>query len=92
MSNYESGYDPYTPSGGAGAGSGSSRPGNNKTAQVQAQIDSTVNIMRDNIQKVNERGENLSDLQGKTGEYGQLSATRRGPNARTGLGWPLSRA
>ncbi|CAO1619444.1 unnamed protein product [Jaminaea pallidilutea] len=66
MSNYESGYDPYTPSGGAGAGSGSSRPGNNKTAQVQAQIDSTVNIMRDNIQKVNERGENLSDLQGKT--------------------------
>lgn len=24
--------------------------------------------MRDNIQKVNERGENLNDLQGKTGE------------------------
>lgn len=25
--------------------------------------------MRDNIQKVNERGENLNDLQGKTGEH-----------------------
>ena len=65
--NYESGYDPYTPSG-HGVG-GSSSQGNNKTAHIQAQIDETVGVMRDNIQKVNERGENLSDLQGKTGEF-----------------------
>lgn len=70
MSNYESGYDPYTPAGGAGASSsGGVTSGNNKTAHIQAQIDETVGVMRDNIQKVNERGENLSDLQGKTGWY-----------------------
>lgn len=67
-SNYESGYDPYTPGGGHAAGGSSSAAGNNKTAHIQAQIDETVGVMRDNIQKVNERGENLNDLQGKTGE------------------------
>jgi vesicle-associated membrane protein 4 len=66
-SNYESGYDPYTP--GGAAGGSSSAAGNNKTAHIQAQIDETVGVMRDNIQKVNERGENLNDLQGKTGEW-----------------------
>lgn len=68
MSNYESGYDPYTPSG-SGPGASSSQGGNNKTAHIQAQIDETVGVMRDNIQKVNERGENLNDLQGKTGKF-----------------------
>lgn len=84
MSTYESGYDPYTPSGGAAAGGSSSGGGsNNKTAHIQAQIDETVGVMRDNIQKVNERGENLSDLQGKTGEWRsavhvELQGLRRG--------------
>lgn len=57
-------YDPYIPS---GAGSSAPSTGNNKTAHIQAQIDETVGVMRDNINKVNERGENLNSLQDKTG-------------------------
>jgi Synaptobrevin len=62
-------YDPYIPSGADGrpTGAGSSSGGNPKTAQIQAQIDETVGVMRDNINKVNERGENLNSLQDKTG-------------------------
>lgn len=56
-------YDPYIPAEG-GSRSGA---GNAKTAQIQAQIDETVGVMRDNINKVNERGENLNSLQDKTG-------------------------
>ena len=53
-------YDPYIPAESAtkSAGAGSSR-----TAQIQAQIDETVGVMRDNINRVNERGENLDALQ-----------------------------
>ncbi|PWN28633.1 synaptobrevin [Jaminaea rosea] len=81
MSNYESGYDPYTPSGSSGAGRGAGGAGNNKTAHIQAQIDETVGVMRDNIQKVNERGENLSDLQGKTDNLAvSAQGFRRGAN------------
>ncbi|ETW75198.1 hypothetical protein HETIRDRAFT_442461 [Heterobasidion irregulare TC 32-1] len=58
-------YDPYLPRGGS-----SSNPpggaGNAKTAAIQAQIDDTVNIMRDNITKVTERQERLDSLQDKT--------------------------
>ncbi|KAJ7100688.1 synaptobrevin-domain-containing protein, partial [Mycena belliarum] len=54
-------YDPYPSNGPAGGGRG-----NAKTAAIQAQIDDTVGIMRDNITKVNERGERLEDLQEKT--------------------------
>ncbi|KAI0049365.1 synaptobrevin [Auriscalpium vulgare] len=64
-------YDPYLPRGGssanppaAGAPGGSN--GNPKTAAIQAQIDDTVNIMRDNITKVVERQERLDSLQDKT--------------------------
>jgi len=39
-----------------------------QTAALQAEIDSTVGIMRDNIYKVTERGENLNNLQDKTGK------------------------
>lgn len=63
-------YDPYIPSGADGrpvGGGPSSGQGNAKTAQIQAQIDETVGVMRDNINKVNERGENLNSLQDKTG-------------------------
>jgi len=58
-------YDPYLPRGG---GSSSNPPGggNPKTAAIQAQIDDTVGIMRDNITKVAERGERLDQLQDKT--------------------------
>lgn len=60
-------YDPYLPRGGS-----SSNPpggGNPKTAAIQAQIDDTVGIMRDNITKVAERGERLDQLQDKTGMF-----------------------
>lgn len=39
-----------------------------KIADIQAQIDSTVDIMHQNITKVAERGERLDTLQDKTGE------------------------
>jgi len=62
-------YDPYLPRGGSSANpsasTGSSGP-NPKTAAIQAQIDDTVNIMRDNITKVVERQERLDSLQDKT--------------------------
>jgi vesicle-associated membrane protein 4 len=57
-------YDPYVPR------SGPSQGGNNKTAAIQAQIDDTVGIMRENINKVAERGERLDSLQDKTGMFG----------------------
>jgi len=64
-------YDPYLPragsSTGAPGGPGAAGPGNAKTAAIQAQIDDTVGIMRDNITKVAERGERLDSLQDKTG-------------------------
>ncbi|KAF8331483.1 uncharacterized protein EI90DRAFT_3058054, partial [Cantharellus anzutake] len=57
-------YDPYVP---RGDPSGAPRPGNSKTAAIQAQIDNTVDIMKSNINKVAERGERIDDLQDKTG-------------------------
>ncbi|KAJ3738735.1 synaptobrevin-like protein [Lentinula detonsa] len=62
-------YDPYLPRDGSSSNpSGPSYGGNAKTAAIQAQIDDTVEIMRDNISKVAERGERLDSLQDKTGE------------------------
>lgn len=51
-------YDPYIPS--------SAHPGESRTAEIQAQIDDTVGIMRENINKVAARGRGLDDLQDKT--------------------------
>ena len=58
-------YDPYLPRG--GSSSNPAGAGNAKTAAIQAQIDDTVGIMRENITKVAERGERLDQLQDKTG-------------------------
>jgi hypothetical protein len=63
-------YDPYLPRG--GSSSNPSGAGNPKTAAIQAQIDDTVGIMRDNITKVAERGERLDQLQDKTGMFSSL--------------------
>lgn len=62
-------YDPYVPRAGSSTGGGNAAPGqgNAKTAAIQAQIDDTVGIMRENITKVAERGERLDSLQDKTG-------------------------
>lgn len=58
-------YDPYIP----GNNPAGPAPSNAKTAAIQAQIDDTVGIMRENITKVSERGERLDALQDKTGRF-----------------------
>ncbi|KAF1991370.1 synaptobrevin [Aulographum hederae CBS 113979] len=79
MSDREAPYDPYIPSGGANNAGGSQ--GNNRTAALQAEIDSTVGIMRDNINKVSERGERLDSLQDKTDNLAvSAQGFRRGAN------------
>jgi len=60
----EAPYDPYIPAG--QAGSTQPAPGNARTQALQAQIDDTVGVMRDNINKVSQRGERLDSLQDKT--------------------------
>ncbi|BFZ64120.1 Vesicle membrane receptor protein (v-SNARE) [Saitoella coloradoensis] len=82
-------YDPYIPAAG-GSGTGTSgapaaaaggRQGNPKTAAIQQQIDDTVGIMRENINKVAERGERLDSLQDKTDNLAQSAqGFRRGAN------------
>lgn len=70
-------YDPYVPKNGASEGAGPP----SKTQVIQQQIDETVGIMRDNINRVAERGERLDALQDKT-ENLSVSAQgfRRGAN------------
>ncbi|KAI8969662.1 synaptobrevin-domain-containing protein [Pilobolus umbonatus] len=69
-------YDPYIPNAQRGQPAA-----NNKTTQIQQQVDEVVNIMQGNIDKVLQRGERLDDLRGKTED---LEATakhfRRGAN------------
>lgn len=60
-------YDPYLPRNGSSSNPSGPSQGNPKTAAIQAQIDDTVGIMRENITKVAERGERLDSLQDKTG-------------------------
>ncbi|ORY12302.1 synaptobrevin-domain-containing protein, partial [Clohesyomyces aquaticus] len=73
-------YDPYIPSGG-NAGPGAPGQGNQRTQALQAEIDSTVGIMRDNINKVSERGARLDSLQDKTDNLAvSAQGFRRGAN------------
>ncbi|RHZ75780.1 hypothetical protein Glove_209g147 [Diversispora epigaea] len=67
-------YDPFVPKSEAAGGG-------QKTVQIQKQIDDTVGIMRENINRVAERGERLDALQDKT-ENLTVSAQgfRRGAN------------
>ncbi|EPE26690.1 hypothetical protein GLAREA_02603 [Glarea lozoyensis ATCC 20868] len=75
-------YDPYIPSGGAAGGAGAQQaPGNQRTAALQAQIDDTVGVMRENINKVSQRGERLDSLQDKTDNLAvSAQGFRRGAN------------
>ncbi|KAK0186495.1 synaptobrevin-domain-containing protein, partial [Armillaria mellea] len=76
-------YDPYLPRNGSSSNpAGSSQGGGNaKTAAIQAQIDDTVGIMRENITKVAERGERLDSLQDKTDNLAvSAQGFRRGAN------------
>ncbi|KAF9042788.1 synaptobrevin, partial [Hymenopellis radicata] len=76
-------YDPYLPRNGSSSNpsGGSQGTGNPKTAAIQAQIDDTVGIMRENITKVAERGERLDSLQDKTDNLAvSAQGFRRGAN------------
>ncbi|KKY22434.1 putative synaptobrevin [Diplodia seriata] len=78
MADREQPYDPYIPSGGNAS---QNNGGNQRTAALQAEIDSTVGIMRDNINKVSERGARLDSLQDKTDNLAvSAQGFRRGAN------------
>ncbi|KAH8886813.1 synaptobrevin [Thozetella sp. PMI_491] len=77
----EAPYDPYIPSGGAAPTQQSQPTGNARTQALQSQIDDTVGIMRDNINKVSQRGERLDALQDKTDNLAvSAQGFRRGAN------------
>ncbi|KAK9453727.1 synaptobrevin-domain-containing protein [Dipodascopsis uninucleata] len=83
MSSNTTPYDPYVPY------DAPQTSGPSKTANIQAQIDDTVEIMRDNINKVAERGGRITDLRGKTDNL-VVSAQgfRRGAHkARKAMWW-----
>jgi hypothetical protein len=46
-----------------------------QVAQLQEEIDTTVGVMRENLNKMAERGENLDHLQDKTGKFVWFSYT-----------------
>ncbi|RDL36536.1 Uncharacterized protein BP5553_05888 [Venustampulla echinocandica] len=78
-------YDPYIPSGQQPAGGAGAAPaqgqGTQRTAALQAQIDDTVGVMRENINKVSQRGERLDSLQDKTDNLAvSAQGFRRGAN------------
>ncbi|AJT76128.1 Snc2p [Saccharomyces cerevisiae YJM450] len=56
-------YDPYVPP--EESNSGANPNSQNKTAALRQEIDDTVGIMRDNINKVAERGERLTSIEDK---------------------------
>ncbi|CEJ59642.1 Putative Synaptobrevin [Penicillium brasilianum] len=83
MMSSEAPYDPYIPAGSSGAAGGASaqQNGNQRTAALQAQIDDTVGVMRENINKVSQRGERLDSLQDKTDNLAvSAQGFRRGAN------------
>jgi vesicle-associated membrane protein 4 len=77
-------YDPYLGGAAPAAGtpaSGQPPAGNQRTAALQAQIDDTVGVMRENINKVSQRGERLDSLQDKTDNLAvSAQGFRRGAN------------
>lgn len=81
MADREQPYDPYIPNGASSAPTTAPNGSNNRTAALQAEIDSTVNVMRNNINKVSERGERLDSLQDKTDNLAvSAQGFRRGAN------------
>jgi len=77
----DSPYDPYIPSGQAGGAPPQQGTGNARTQALQAQIDDTVGVMRENITKVSQRGERLDALQDKTDNLAvSAQGFRRGAN------------
>jgi len=55
--------------------------GSERTTEIQKNIDETVGVMRDNINKVSQRGERLDSLQDKTDNLAvSAQGFRRGAN------------
>ncbi|KAI0021372.1 synaptobrevin-domain-containing protein [Xylariomycetidae sp. FL0641] len=80
MSGQEAPYDPYIPAGQT-APQQQQQGGNARTQALQAQIDDTVGVMRENINKVSQRGERLDALQDKTDNLAvSAQGFRRGAN------------
>ncbi|KAI9846058.1 MAG: SNAP receptor, synaptobrevin [Thelocarpon superellum] len=74
-------YDPYIPQDHGAGASAAQNGGNQRTAALQAQIDDTVGVMRENINKVSQRGERLDSLQDKTDNLAvSAQGFRRGAN------------
>ncbi|KAF2635056.1 synaptobrevin [Massarina eburnea CBS 473.64] len=81
MASNDAPYDPYIPAGGNANQGAQGGPNNQRTQALQAEIDSTVGIMRDNINKVSERGARLDSLQDKTDNLAtSAQGFRRGAN------------
>jgi len=81
MAEREQPYDPYIPASAHAGGSSNNQAGNQRTAALQAQIDDTVGVMRENINKVSQRGERLDSLQDKTDNLAvSAQGFRRGAN------------
>lgn len=81
MADREQPYDPYIPNNGGKGDAAGGSSGNQRTAALQAQIDDTVGVMRENINKVSQRGERLDSLQDKTDNLAvSAQGFRRGAN------------
>ncbi|RFU80477.1 synaptobrevin [Trichoderma arundinaceum] len=71
-------YDPYVPKNGTPDAHGED---GTKTGNLQRQIDETVKVMHENMNKVAQRGQNLDALQDKTNNLAESAQDfRRGAN------------
>ncbi|OAK99710.1 synaptobrevin, partial [Phaeosphaeriaceae sp. SRC1lsM3a] len=61
--------------------------GQTRTEALQAEIDATVAIMHENINKVSERGERLDSLQGKTEDLVASAASFRSAANKQQSNW-----
>ncbi|CAL8574934.1 Vesicle membrane receptor protein (v-SNARE) [Xanthoria parietina] len=84
MANHEQPYDPYIPSGRGTPGPTAQHDGNDRTAALQAQIDDTVNVMRQNIQRTEERGGHLDNIEYTSQKIGKKmpDSFKRGANRK----------
>lgn len=63
MAGREEPYDPYIPSGSAPSGGRTGDQGGTaKTAAIQAQINDTVQSMKQNIKSVEQRGQHIDEM------------------------------
>ncbi|KAL9018073.1 MAG: hypothetical protein Q9185_004606 [Variospora sp. 1 TL-2023] len=91
--NHEQPYDPYIPSGRGTPGPSAQHADNDRTAALQAQIDDTVNVMRQNIQRTEQREGNLNHLEVQSGKLNESAQQfQRGTNkVRKRLWWKNAR-